>query len=242
MSAHHPKTHAPERRCILTGDRAPQAALVRLALGPDGQVAPDVRAKAPGRGAWIGVDRAAMETAIAKGKLKGALNRAFKETSITVPEGLAAFTESALERATLERLGLEARASTLLTGSDRIAEAARGGKVVLLLHARDAAEDGSRKLDQAWRVGTDQEGTGQSGLVLAASREQLSAALGRDNVVHIAITDAKAAARVGQIVDRWHHFIGRPTVAALADSPRQAQWGAAQSIDQTDQKDRKGNQ
>jgi predicted RNA-binding protein YlxR (DUF448 family) len=234
--------HDPERRCILTGDRALQAMLVRLALGPDGQVAPDVRAKAPGRGAWIGVDRTAMETAIAKGKLKGALARAFKTSTITVPEELAALTEGALQRAALERLGLEARASMLLTGSDRIAEAARSGRVVLLLHAGDAADDGCRKLDQAWRVGCESEGSGQTGVKLAATRDELSAALGRDNVVHIAITDARAAARVGQIVGRWHHFIGHPAAAALADSPRQAQWGAAQGIDQTDQKDRKGIQ
>ena len=48
--------HVPERTCILTRDHAPRADLIRLALGPDGQVAPDVRAKAPGRhhpGAWL---------------------------------------------------------------------------------------------------------------------------------------------------------------------------------------------
>ena len=61
--------HEPVRRCILSGDRAPRAALVRLALGPDGQVHPDVRAKAPGRGAWIGVARPEMEAALAKGRL-----------------------------------------------------------------------------------------------------------------------------------------------------------------------------
>ena len=55
----------PIRRCILLGDRAPRAALVRLALSPEGHVLPDVRAKAPGRGAWIGVTRAELETAIA---------------------------------------------------------------------------------------------------------------------------------------------------------------------------------
>ena len=48
-----------ERRCILTGEHGPRAGLIRLALGPDGIVAPDVRARAPGRGAWIAVDRAA---------------------------------------------------------------------------------------------------------------------------------------------------------------------------------------
>ena len=41
-----------ERRCILTGDRAAPDHLVRLARAPDGAVLPDVRAKAPGRGAW----------------------------------------------------------------------------------------------------------------------------------------------------------------------------------------------
>ncbi|MGD9812036.1 MAG: YlxR family protein, partial [Sphingobium sp.] len=46
-----------ERRCILSGERASPDHLVRLALSPEGEVMPDVRAKAPGRGAWIGVSR-----------------------------------------------------------------------------------------------------------------------------------------------------------------------------------------
>jgi uncharacterized protein len=66
---------APERRCILTGAHDARDTLLRLALSPDGDVVPDVLARAPGRGAWIGVDRAALETALAKGKLKGALAR-----------------------------------------------------------------------------------------------------------------------------------------------------------------------
>ena len=43
--------HAPERKCILTGAHDARDNLIRLAIGPDGQVAPDVRARAPGRGA-----------------------------------------------------------------------------------------------------------------------------------------------------------------------------------------------
>ena len=72
------EAHVPERTCILTRRTAPREELIRLALGPDGQVAPDVRARAPGRGAWIGVGRKALDEANAKGKLKGALARAFK--------------------------------------------------------------------------------------------------------------------------------------------------------------------
>ena len=103
----------PVRSCILTRERAPRAALVRLALAPDGRVLPDVRAKAPGRGAWIGVTRAELETALAKGRLRGALARAFKTGEFTIPDDLPALIAAALERNALDRLGLEARAGTL---------------------------------------------------------------------------------------------------------------------------------
>jgi uncharacterized protein len=222
--------HEPERRCIITGDRGPRTGLIRLALGPDGCVAPDVRARAPGRGAWIGVDRAALEAAQAKGKLKGALARAFKTGPVTAPDDLAALTEAALARTALDRLGLEARSGALLTGSDRIGEAARKGQVHLLLHANDASSDGNRKLDQAWRVGSDAEGSGRMGLVLEAGRDALSSALGRENVVHIAIIDAKAADRVGQALERWHYFIGRQTPDSLAESSAKVHGDAAHEI------------
>ena len=45
----------PERRCVLSGRNGAREELVRLALSPVGLVLPDAHAKAPGRGAWIGV-------------------------------------------------------------------------------------------------------------------------------------------------------------------------------------------
>src|SRR5439155_4918583 len=38
----------PERTCVLTRTARPREALIRLALSPDGEILPDVRAKAPG--------------------------------------------------------------------------------------------------------------------------------------------------------------------------------------------------
>jgi hypothetical protein len=167
-------------------------------------VLPDVRAKAPGRGAWIGVDRATLEAAQAKGKLKGALVRAFKTGDIRIAEDLGARIEDALRQTMLDRLGLEARAGTLLTGSEKIVTAARRGEVHMLIHTADAGADGSGKLDQAWRVG----GGGPQGVVFPADRAILSLALGRQNVVHIAIIDRAAAARVERALRRWRAFIG----------------------------------
>ena len=192
-----------ERTCILSRRTAPREELIRLALGPDGQVAPDVRARAPGRGAWIGVGRQALDEANAKGKLKGALARAFKTSEIDVPADLGERIEAALQAQVLDRLGLEARSGTLVTGGERIETAARQGKVHLLIHAADAGDDGNRRLDQAWRVG----GGSQQGLVFPEGRTILSMALGRENVVHIALTDAAAARRVTHAINRWQAFI-----------------------------------
>lgn len=206
------KADGPIRRCILSGERAERDGLIRLAISPDGVVAPDVRARAPGRGAWLGVTRPELEQAIAKGRMKAALARAFKTGPITVPDELPGMIEEALTRALLDRLGLESRSGTLLTGSDRIAEAARRGKVWLLLHSSDSSPDGNAKLDQAWRVGSDAEGSGQRGVVLPVDRTRLSVALGRDNAVHVALTDQRAAARIDQFLGRLLHFKGEGAV------------------------------
>lgn len=197
-----------ERKCILSGDRADPDMLVRLACGPNGEILPDIRAKAPGRGAWIGVSRAELEQALAKGKLKGALARAFKTGDLQIPGTLPALIEDGLRKALLDRLGLEAKASMVLTGSEKIDVACRKGDVTLLLHAADAAADGNRKLDQALRVGQEAEGTDLAGIVLPVDRHALSMAMGRDNVVHIAVTDSRAASRLRGAISRLESYLG----------------------------------
>jgi predicted RNA-binding protein YlxR (DUF448 family) len=197
-------SQVPERTCILTRRKGTKDELIRLALGPDGSVAPDVRARAPGRGAWIGVGRAELDSANAKGKLKAGLQRAFKTTAVQVPSDLGERTEAALRQYALDRLGMEARAGNLINGAERVETAARAGKVHLLLHAADAGEDGRRSLDQAWRVG----GGEPQGMIFPEPRTILSLALGRENVVHVALTDPAAASRVRHALARWLAFTG----------------------------------
>ena len=196
--------HTPERTCILTRRKGTKDELIRLALSPDGEVAPDVRARAPGRGAWIGVTRAELDEANRKGKLKAALQRAFKTSAVAVPADLGERVEAALRQTALDRLGMEARSGNLINGFDKVENAARSGKVALLVHAADAGEDGRRKLDQAWRVG----GGGERGVIFPEPRPILSMALGRENVVHVALTDPAAASRVLHALRRWRAFTG----------------------------------
>ncbi|MCZ8137591.1 MAG: DUF448 domain-containing protein [Porphyrobacter sp.] len=211
LSAPSDRVAGSERRCILSGEHDARDALVRLAISPDGLVLPDPAAKAPGRGAWIGVSRSALEAAVADGQLKRALMRAFKGAPLTIPEDLPERVEAALARHLGDRLGLELRSGNIVLGSARIEEQARAGRLAALLHASDSSEDGRRKLDQAWRVGRETEGSGERGEVLPLDRNALSVALGRDNVVHLGVAghagDMRAATRVLQAVSRLSRFV-----------------------------------
>jgi len=203
-SGRRARERVPERTCILSRRTAPREELIRLALSPDGEVAPDVRARAPGRGAWIGVTRAELDAANAKGRLKPALQRAFKTSDVHVPANLGERIEHALRKTALDRLGMEARAGNLINGADKVEAAARAGKVHLLVHALDASEDGRKRMDQAWRFG----GGSDRGMIFPEGRTMLSLALGRENVVHIALTDPAAASRVQHALRRWRAFTG----------------------------------
>jgi len=199
---------APERKCILTGEHASRDSLLRLAISPDGLVLPDPNAKAPGRGAWIGVSRGELETALATSQLRGALARAFKGATLEIPADLPDLAQHALTKAFLDRLGLELRAGNVLLGTSRIDEQSRTGRAALLLHAADASEDGRKKLDQAWRVGRDAEGSGERGTVLPLDRAALSVALGRENIVHLALNNSAAAGRVEGALARLLQYLG----------------------------------
>jgi hypothetical protein len=163
-----------------------------------------VRARAAGRGAWIGVSRAELDAANAKGRLKSALQRAFRTSAVTVPPELGERTEAALRQTALDRLGMEARAGNLINGTEKVEAAARSGRLHLLIHAADAGDDGRKRLDQAWRVG----GGGPQGVIFPEPRTILSLALGRENVVHVALTDPAAASRVRHALVRWRAFTG----------------------------------
>ncbi|MFZ2981333.1 MAG: hypothetical protein WA085_09900, partial [Sphingobium sp.] len=50
-------------------------------------------------------------------------------------------------------------------------------------------------------------------------RDALSKAMGRENVVHIAVTDKKAAARLGTALGRWQSYLGCANAAPSRVAP-----------------------
>jgi predicted RNA-binding protein YlxR (DUF448 family)/ribosomal protein L7Ae-like RNA K-turn-binding protein len=207
MTQSKPAKAAPERRCVLTKSTEPAVNLVRLVLGPDGTLVPDVAARLPGRGVWISADGARIEAAVTDGSLIKAAARSLKTglTKEAVPQGFVEMIDGLLVRRVLDRLGLEQRAGNLVTGFDKI-KAALGkksaGEPALIVAATDGAEDGQKKLKAA--VGA------QVPVAKLFDREALSKALGRENVVHLVLFTSGGTEKLMADIGRLLSLRGMP--------------------------------
>lgn len=172
---------AVTRLCLASRTVKPVGELMRFVLAPDGQVVPDIAARLPGRGAWITARRDALAEAVKR----KAFGRAFRGKGRVDP-ALIEQVETLLEKDALAALALANKAGRVVTGNMKVIEALNGEKVIVLVHAAEAAPDGAGKLDAlARRIG---EAAGREIVrVDAFPGVQLDLALGRANVVHAAL-------------------------------------------------------
>lgn len=63
----------PMRRCVVTNESWPKKDLLRVVRNKEGEVALDLKGKAPGKGAYIKKDLAVLQEAIKKKSLERAL-------------------------------------------------------------------------------------------------------------------------------------------------------------------------
>ena len=183
-----------ERTCIVTRTKGSPDAMVRFVVGPDGAVVPDIRRRLPGRGVWVTASQGLVSEAVRK----HAFARGFK-AKVVVDGALAARVGELLARDALQSLAMANKAGAVTTGFAKVEAAIAAGRVLAVLHASDAAEDGVRKLDAARkREARHLAGHGgeQAGSSVAASSlpsinffasEELDLALGRTNVIHAAL-------------------------------------------------------
>jgi hypothetical protein len=173
------------RRCALTRARRPKDDLIRFVLGPDGAVVPDLKERLPGRGVWL----TAAHDRVAEAAKRNVFARALK-TEAKVPESLAAQVDRLLADAALSALALANKAGEAVFGHAKVEEAIAKGRVLALVHAQEAAEDGCRKLDGKARG--MREGS-PAPVVRAFGVDELSLASGRTNVIHAALIQGGAA-------------------------------------------------
>ncbi len=126
---------APERRCIVSGDRGPKEHLIRFVIGPDDTVVPDLAEKLPGRGIWVSADRAAIEKAARKGLFSRAARRPVK-----VGPDLADLVEQRLAARVVELLSLARKAGVAICGLEKVKAALVSEEATCLLQASDGSE------------------------------------------------------------------------------------------------------
>ena len=171
----------PERTCIVTREAKPASELMRFVLGPDRAVVPDLRSKLPGRGAWVTPTAAVLAEAVRK----RAFSRAFKTEAKASPE-LVEEVDAALVRDLKGALALANKAGAVVTGFGKVESALGSGQAAALIHAREAAEDGKRKLAAALRKGQGAPICSIS-VLDDLSGDDLDVALGRVHVIHAAL-------------------------------------------------------
>jgi uncharacterized protein len=172
---------APLRRCIVTGAVGPRAELLRLVVGPEGEIVPDVAGRLPGRGLWLTPRRDIVELARAKRLFGRAARR-----NVTVADDLADRIEALLASRCLELIGLARRGGQAVAGFDKVRTWLQRGAVGTLIEASDGAADGRRKL-----VG---HGHGLP-VVSVLDQVELGMAFGREAVVHAALAPGRLAER-----------------------------------------------
>jgi uncharacterized protein len=182
----HAAAAARERLCIATREVRPIAELIRFVVDPDGAVVPDLKQRLPGRGVWITAHRHLVEEAVRR----RAFGRAFK-ADVRVSAELADELERLLERSALNALSVAHKAGLVLLGFAKIEAAIASAPLVALVRARDAGQEGGRKLAAAFRRRAD--GAAEGKIIEAFTSAQLDLALGRLNVVHAALLAGQAS-------------------------------------------------
>jgi uncharacterized protein len=199
------------RRCALTRRSRPKGELMRFVLAPDGTIVLDLKERLPGRGVWLTAAHDAVAEAAKRHVFARALN-----TEVKVPEGFTGTVDRLLAEAALGAFALANKAGEVVFGTAKVEEAIAKGKVLGLVHAREAAEDGCRTLDGKFR-GMAAE-TPQPAVRIFGT-DELGLASGRTNVIHAALIQGGAALRFLAAALRLERYRKGSTAFAPRNGP-----------------------
>ncbi len=178
-----------EQKCLISGETQ-IARLIRLAVSPHDELVPDIGAKLPGQGVWVMANKAVITKALETGVFNEALH-----CKLIWPPDFTGQIGRLLETQLLNLLGLARRAGALQVGFTKVEKALKKQQAQLVLCASDGAVDGRSKIAA---LGRHQDVLIDTSLTCAS----LSAALGRENIVHVAVVEKGWSDRVGRDISR----------------------------------------
>ena len=178
-----PDRKAVARMCIVSRDVRPVSELIRFVAGPDGSVVPDIKARLPGRGVWVTNSNSVLQQAITR----KAFQRGLKE-NVRVPDGLVTLVGDLLRKDALQMLSFANKAGAVTSGFAKI-EGMRS--ILALVQASDGSEAEIARLHRMCRGKA--RGHRDPLVVRVFSAEELGLSIGREHVIHAALTALDAA-------------------------------------------------
>lgn len=209
-----------DRTCIVTRETRQPDRLIRFVAGPDGAVVPDIKRKLPGRGCWVGAEKALVGKAAAKNLFARAL-----KAPVTAPPDLAERVDALLVAAALGALGLARKAGAVALGAAKVEADVRGGKALAVLHAGEASQDGIRKIAAARKWAALSGGRPVPAYTLL-SESEMSLALGATHVIHAAVLDrgpGEAALRRIEALARYRGIAPDLESSSAADAAEETE-------------------
>lgn len=179
----------PRRQCAGCAKRDDAELLLRVVLGPEGELAVDLSSSRFGRGAHVHANKDCLAKA-----LKGGFAKAFKSKVTGTAAELGAQIVAAADRR-IEGLVAGARRGKLtVAGSDTVRESFRRGDAALVIVATDALA--------ATKFSEIQEAVAEGKAISWSNKERLGAIFGRDETAVCAVLHegvAKAIIQVRQL-------------------------------------------
>lgn len=176
----------PNRTCVATRAVLPVEQLIRFVPDPQGRLTPDIRARLPGRGAWVTGTRTALDEAIRR----KAFARSLK-AQVAMPPDLPEQVDSLLAADARQSLAMANKAGLVVAGFGKVETAIGRGHVTALIVASDGGDDGRRKMLQAVKRA---HGSADALPVISVfASNELDLALGRENAIHAALLAGPAS-------------------------------------------------
>lgn len=185
------------RRCIASGETMAPERMVRFVVGPEGEVVPDIAHKLPGRGYWVAASRVHLQRAVER----DAFSKAAR-SKVAVPADLAERVEVLIVARLGDLLGLARRAGLLILGFAKVEPLLKSqpGRIAALVEASNSGGADRGKL-----VGHVRRNPGIR-LVGCLTDAEIGLALGRENVVHAALSHSPLAERFVSEAERLGGF------------------------------------
>ena len=175
------------RTCVGCRASGPPQDLVRLVVGPEGEVVADLAGGAFGRGAWVHPRFACLE-----GAVRGGLSRGLKTQIKADASQVVSQMRDAAVRRTISLLQAAQRAKRVALGTAALEDAERDGRVELLILASDAKASADlsavRRLAERGRVR------------IFSTKAALGTAFKRDELALIGLTSTDLSREVSRMI------------------------------------------